>query len=484
MRITTALGDWSSGPAPLQRKLADALRAAIERGDLPPGSRLPAERALAQALAVSRSTVVAALDGLRAEGLVVSRQGSGTRVAVDARRKLPSPDPSDAVRRNVVTTAFVEGSAGAIELLGAHVEALPSLTPEIFADAMEDLRPWLGTPGYVPLGLPALREAIARLLESRGMPTSPEEVLVTNGAQQGLALAATLFVRPGDAVLLETPTYLTAIDLLRGAGGRLHGVPSGRDGADVPALREAVARYAPSLIYLMPTFHNPLGGVLPAAGREAVAELVAEHGLGLVEDEALAELALGDEPVLPPIARWAPEANVLTLGSMSKVFWAGLRVGWVRAPAEVIRKLGRLKAVADIGSSLPSQAVAVHLLRDFERSCAQRRALVARSRDALVARLTQRLPSWSFELPRGGLCLWVKLPYGDAAELAQVARRHGVSIVPGHLAGPEGGHADRLRLPLTLPPAVLEEGVRRLAEAWDAYAPAAERRRTELDVFV
>jgi DNA-binding transcriptional MocR family regulator len=169
---------------------------------------------------------------------------------------------------------------------------------------------------------------------------------------------------------------------------------------------------------------------------------------------------------------------------MSKVFWAGLRVGWVRAPAEVIRKLGRLKAVADIGSALPSQAIAVRLLRTFEQSCAQRRALVAQSRDALVALLVQHLPSWSFELPRGGLCLWVKLPYGNAAELAQVARRHGVSIVPGHLAGPEGGHVDRLRLPLTMPPSVLEEGVRRLAQAWEAYAPAAERRRTVLDVLV
>jgi DNA-binding transcriptional MocR family regulator len=483
MRITTALGDWSSGPEPLQRKLADALRGAIERGDLPPGTRLPAERALAQSLAVSRSTVVAALDGLRAEGLVVSRQGSGTRVAVDARRRLPPPDPSDAVRRNVVTTAFVEGSSGAIELLGAHVEALPSLTPEVFAEAMQDLAPWLSSPGYVPLGLPPLREAIARLLSSKGVPTSPEEVLVTNGAQQGLALAAALFVRPGDAVLLESPTYLTAIDLLRGAGGRLHGVPSGQDGVDVPALREAVDRHAPSLLYLMPTFHNPVGGVLPAAGREAVAQLVESRGLVLVEDEALGELLLGEEPP-PSIARWAPDASVLTLGSMSKVFWAGLRVGWVRAPAELIRRLGRLKAVADIGSSLPSQVVAVRLLRTFEQSCAQRRALVTQSRDALVQMLRQHLPSWSFELPRGGLSLWVRLPYGDAAELAQVARRHGVSIVPGHLASPEGGHADRLRLPLTLPPPVLEEGVRRLAGAWEAYAPAAERRRTVLDVLV
>src|SRR5688572_14462516 len=239
-RITTALGDWSSGPAPLQRKLADALRAAIARGDLAPGSRLPAERALAQALAVSRSTVVAALDGLREEGLVVSRRGSGTRVAVDARRRLPAADPSAAVRRNVVAEAFVEGSTGGIELLGAHVEAPPSLGPELFAEAMEDLRPWLAGSGYLPLGLPPLRDAIAAHLTAQGVPTAAEQVLVTNGAQQGLALAAALFVRPGDAVLLESPTYLTAIDLLRGAGGQLHAVRAGSDGVDLVALRSAI----------------------------------------------------------------------------------------------------------------------------------------------------------------------------------------------------------------------------------------------------
>lgn len=483
MRVAMALGDWSSGPAPLQRKLADALRAAIERGDLAPGARLPAERALAQALAVSRSTVVAALDDLRGEGLVVSRQGSGTRVAVDARRRLPPPDRSAAFRRNVVAEAFVEGTGG-IELLGAHVEALPSMSPEVFADAMADLGPWLGGSGYLPLGLPALREAIARQFTSRGLPTGPDEVLITNGAQQGLALASALLVRPDDAVVLESPTYLTAIDLLRAAGARLHGVSVGADGVDLPRLRDAVERHAPSLVYLMPTFHNPVGGVLPDAGRAAVAKLAIAHGFALVEDEALADLALDDGREHPPIARWAGDATVLTLGSMSKVFWGGLRVGWVRAPAEVVRRLGRLKAVADIGSSLPSQAIAVRLLRDFDAARAERRTLVALSRDALVRLLGQHLPTWTFDVPRGGLCLWVKLPCGDAAELAEVARRHGVSIVPGHLASPEGGFADHLRLPLTLAPAVLEEGVKRLAEAWTAYLPAAERRRTAIDVLV
>lgn len=483
-RIAMALGDWSSGPAPLQRKLADALRAAIDRGDLAPGSRLPAERTLAQALAVSRSTVVAALEGLREEGVVVSRRGSGTRVAVDARRRLPPSDPSAAIRRNVVAEAFVERSAGGIELLGAHVEALPSMTAEVFADAMRDLGPWLGGSGYVPLGLPPLREAIAARYTARGVPTGADEVLVTNGAQQGLALASALLVRHDDAVVLESPTYLTAIDLLRAAGARLHGVRSGADGVDVRALREAVVRHAPSLVYLMPTFHNPVGGVLPNAERAVVAGLAAEHGFVLVDDEALADLAITGEADPPPIARWAGDATVLTLGSMSKVFWGGLRVGWVRAPAEVVRRLGRLKAVADIGSSLPSQAVAVRLLRGFAAAREERRALIGASCDALVGLLGHHLPTWSFEVPRGGLCLWVKLPCGDAAELAQVARRHGVSIVPGHLAAPEGGLGDHLRLPLTLAPSVLEEGVKRLAAAWGAYLPAAERRRTAIDVLV
>lgn len=479
------LGDWSRGPEPLQRKLADALRGAIARGDLAPGARLPAERALAQALAVSRSTVVAALEDLRGQGLVVSRRGSGTRVVADARRRAPQADPSAAVRRNVVTEAFVAGSGGAIELLGAHVEAPPSLTPERLGACLEDLRPWLAGSGYVPLGLPDLRERIAALHTSRGLPTAPDEVIVTSGAMQGLALAAALLVRPGDAVLLESPTYLSAIDLLRGAGGHLHAVRTDRDGVELAALRAAVERTAPSLVYLVPTFHNPLGGVMPAHTRAAVAALAAEHGFALVEDETLADLALTDDPVPPPVARWARgDAPVLTLGSTSKVLWGGLRVGWVRGPAELVRRLGRLKTIHDLGSSLPAQAIAARLLGEWEAWRAERRRLVAQSRDTLLALLARVLPSWTFDPPRGGLSLWVRLPCGDASELAQVARRHGVSIVPGHLAGPEGGHADRLRLPLTPPPGVLEEGVARLAAAWEAYLPLAERRRSAIDVYV
>jgi DNA-binding transcriptional MocR family regulator len=285
-------------------------------------------------------------------------------------------------------------------------------------------------------------------------------------------------------VVLETPTYLTAIDLLRGAGGRLHGVPVGPDGVDVGALRDAVDRWGPSLVYLTPTHHNPVGGVLPDPQRAGVAALARDRGFVLIEDEALADLSLDREPVRPPIGRWAGGASVLTLGSMSKVFWAGLRVGWIRAPSEIVRRLGRLKAVADLGSAVPSQAVAVRLLRDHAAAREERLELVARSYRALTELLDHHLPSWTFDRPRGGLCLWVKLPCGDAAELAQVARRHGVSIVPGHLTGPEGGHGDRVRIPLTLPPAVLRDGIERLASAWTSYLPAAERRRSALDVFV
>lgn len=482
-RIVELLGDWSAGPDPLRDKLHHALREAIERGDLPPGSRLPAERVLARSLAVSRSTVVAALEELRRQGLLVSRQGSGTRVAVDARRRMPRPDPSQALRRNVVAEAFVHPPGEAVELLGASVEALPSLGTEVFAAAMGRITPHLATSGYAPFGLPELREAVASHLTGRGVPTAPEEVLVTNGAQQGLALAAALAVRPGDTVLVESPTYLTAIDLLRGTGARMEAVATGPEGADLDALRRAVERHAPAMVYLVPTFHNPLGTVMPDATRRAVAALAEERGFVLVEDEALAELGLTDDPVPAPIARHATSATVLTLGSTSKVLWGGLRVGWIRAPAEQVRRLGRLKTVADLGSSLPSQVVAIEAFRDFPRHQAERRALVTESRDALVSELSARIPSFAWDLPRGGLSLWVRLPFGSAAELAQVARRHGVALVPGQLASPDGRHDDRLRIPLTLRPEVLREGVRRLAAAWDAYHPAAER-RSVLEVLV
>jgi DNA-binding transcriptional MocR family regulator len=261
-------------------------------------------------------------------------------------------------------------------------------------------------------------------------------------------------------------------------------VPTGRQGANVESLSQLLPRTSPRLVYLIPTFQNPTGGVMPEHRRRAVARLVEAWAIPLVEDESLAALALDEGRAPPPLAAFAPGASILTIGSLSKVFWGGLRVGWVRAPAPLVAQLARLKAVADLGGSLPAQVIATRLLEEFEVVRRERCAELAR-RFGLMSQLLQRhLPSWSWERPLGGLCLWVRLPRGTAPDFAQVALRHGVSLVAGPVASADDSFTEYLRLPFGLEPSTMEEGVRRLARAWEAYVPLVQPEGQTMAVIV
>jgi DNA-binding transcriptional MocR family regulator len=476
------LGAWSFGEGPTYQRLAEAIRQALARGDLSSGARLPAERTLARALSLSRTTIVSALELLRAEGWIESRRGSGTRVRGGRVSEKPRDELVASFRRHPVYRGLVEGSGGTIEFLAAHLPAA-GVTPDVFffdAAAVEEL---LRGPGYVPMGLPELRRSVAAYLAKSGVPTSPEQILITSGAQQAIALAAAALVSPGDGVVVENPTYLGAIDILTSRGARLHPVPVGREGARLDALREITRRFSPRLLYLMPTFQNPTGALMPEKERRAVARLSQEADVAILEDNTLAELSLGADPP-PPLAAFAPRAPILTVGSLSKLFWGGFRVGWIRTSEDVLARIARLKIIADLGGSLLSQLAAVKLLARVDRVKQLRRRQVRERFERLTALLSEHLPEWSWTPPAGGLSLWVKLPMGAAGEFAQVALRHGVSVVPGPLASPDGSFADHLRLPFVLGPEEMEEGVRRLARAWQAYSPTSRRARASLGVLV
>jgi DNA-binding transcriptional MocR family regulator len=316
-----------------------------------------------------------------------------------------------------------------------------------------------------------------------GLPSSEKQVLVSNGAQQAIGLAASLFLAPGDAVVVENPTYLGAIDIFSALGARLVPVPAGSAGVDIEALRDALARAKPRLVYLMPTYQNPTGSVLSERDRRRVARLAADAGVPIVEDLTLADLSLGPAPP-PPIGAFAGETPVLTIGSMSKLFWGGLRVGWIRASEEVLARIAKLKIMADLGSSLVGQLVAMRVLAEAARVRQARRREIRERLERLTKLLSRHLPDWSWAEPAGGLSLWVKLPRGDANEFAQVALRHGVSVVPGPLASPDGGCVDRLRVPYVLEAGPMTEGVERLARAWAAYSATARRERESVGVLV
>lgn len=466
--LATLLGDWSTGDGPLYRKLADAIAAAADDGSLVPGERLPAERELARVLAVSRSTVVAAYEELRGRGVVDRRQGSGTKVN-DRRRPRHSDGRVRGGRGTAIMQRLIDGPGRLISLGYAADAGVPEVAEALREVADHDITDLLHDAGYHPRGLPALREVVARHYTNRGLPTSPDQVLVTTGAHQALVLLAEVYLRGASSVAVEVPSWAPCLDIFRQHGVRLVPVGLDAEGIDVRALAEVLTRTRPALLYVMPTFHNPTGRLMSATRRRQVAELAARHEVAVVEDNAYVGHSLTvDEEALPaPLAAYAPESGeVLTVDSL-KGLWAGLRVGWVRGPAGIIERCARRKAMADLGSPLIEQAVAARLVpRLAELSRA--RGVVQRRRLAELERLLrQRLPEWTWMPPDGGSSLWVRLPGGHSADVyAQLALRHGVEVIPGSTMDPTGGHDDHFRIPFVRPPEELEELVCRLASAW------------------
>ena len=487
LELGGALEGWRLGEGPLQRRLAAALASAIERHDLLPGTKLLPERVLAAQLGVARTTVSAAYELLERRGLVDRLQGRGTHVTGGDGTPMGrrAADLTTSLQRNVIFRRLTEGSPDAIDLLGSSAPPGAVIRQAVATAAGAiDLDELMSDHGYYPLGYPPLRQAIAAHLSARGLPTTQEQVLVTGGAQQAISLLAAYYVSPGSVIVLEDPTFPGAVDAFRAAGGRILSVPVHAAGADIELIAATISKSTVRAVYLMPTFHNPAGVVMPEAARRELARFGRISGVPLIEDNTLAELALGCEPP-PPIAAYSRGAHIVSVGSLSKLFWAGLRVGWIRASRSVIAQLGQLKAVADLGSSLVSQAIAASMLVGSERISDLRRAELT-GRLALLEDLVRTmLPDWRWRRPKGGLSIWARLPAGSSTELAQIAGRRGVLIAPGPLMSPTGRFDEFVRLPFDHEPAVLHEGVRRLASAWQSYAAAMDSHgSSRMDVIV
>jgi DNA-binding transcriptional MocR family regulator len=429
--------------------------------------------------------VVQAYARLREAGTIESRHGSGTWVRRAGKSGWPSPqehEVSSAFRRNVVFRSLVERSGDAISFVSAQLPPLPEVDVAARAVARRGAVGLGGNEGYFPMGLPALRQAVAAHLSRTGLPTRAEQILVTCGAQQAISLIAGLLVARGEAVVTEDPTYIGAIDVLVSAGARLLALPSAGDGLDLDRLRALLA-LRPRLLYVVPTYHNPTGAIMPEPTRREVARLASELQVPVVEDNTLAELGLGGTPP-PPIAALAPnqDAPILTIGSLDKLFWTGLRVGYIRGPETWIVRLGRFKALSDLGGPLVSQAIAVLLLDHVETAMKARRREVIAKLDLLTKLIGKHLPSWTWKQPAGGLLLWARMPAGDAEELAQIAARHGVALVSGAANSPDHRFADHVRLPIVADAATMKEGIARLVRAAAEYQPRPHA--TGFDVVV
>jgi DNA-binding transcriptional MocR family regulator len=436
------------GDRPYYAAIAAGLRALVLDGRLPLRTRLPAERDLAAILGVSRTTVTSAYDALRSEGYVESRQGAGSWTALPGAAPAPAHHGL-AADRTVIDLACVAPAAppGFDECVAAAVTRLPCHT---------------GGPGYEPLGLPGLRQAIAARYTARGVPTLPEQILVTTGAQQALCLVLQVFARPGDAVLVESPTYPHALDALRRARARL--VPSGVNaGWDLELMAGGMRQAAARLAYVIPDFQNPTGRLMGDDDRAALVTAAREVGAYVVADETFAELAVDDVTRPRPLAAHDTDGRVISIGSVAKVFWGGLRIGWIRAGQALVRRFAEARETVDLASPVLEQLIVTELLGRIEAIVAARRGMLRERRATLIAALRRECPAWEFDVPPGGLSLWVRLPGTSSTALTASAARHGLHIVPGTAFGVDGVLDDHVRVPYVLPPERLEEAVARLA---------------------
>ena len=344
---------------------------------------------------------------------------------------------------------------------------------QAYASALEALPAYLPTHGYAPLGLPVLRQAIAERYTRRGLPTDVEQIVITFGAQHALSLLIPVLSAPGDRALVDLPTYPHALDALRGAGRRLVPVALTEEGWDVGGLRAATRQTAPRLAYLIPDFHNPTGQCMSAPQREEVARLAYEYRVTVIIDETLVDLAL-DVDIPSPLAAFEPRAQVVTIGSMSKAFWSGLRIGWVRAPRSIAARISANRPTIDLGAPILEQLAALRLLGEAETLLPMRRDALRRRRGVLLEQLGKHLPEWRYAAPEGGLSLWATLPNPVSSVLATTSERFGVRIAAGVRFGTEGLFERQLRVPFTLPEEQLAEAVARLSRAYLALVSGSK----------
>ncbi|ANY09821.1 hypothetical protein AFB00_05565 [Pseudonocardia sp. HH130630-07] len=456
-------GDVRAGRGPAYRVLADTIRVLVGDGRLASGTRLPAERALAGQLRVSRVTVTHAYRELRDAGWAQARQGAGTWVRL--------PDGELRVD-GVWAPGPVRG--GAIDLSHA-APAAPSVLPALVRRAADRLDDELGRHGYGPDGLAALRERIAARFTGRGVPTGPDQIVVTGGALHALHLAVAELTGPGDRVLVEHPTYPAALDLLADAGVRPVPVAVGDDPAEF-ALPRAARQTAARAAFLMADFQNPTGRLLDDEARSRLLHRLARHGTVAIVDETFVELDLREPgaPVPLPCAAHAPRPDdVVTVGSASKIAWGGLRIGWIRAGRGPAARMRRRLARTQIAPPVLEQLVAVEVHDALGTIREERIGQLRTRRDRLVSELAAALPHWRYDVPDGGLALWCDLGTPCSTALTAVAPRHGLVLAPGPRFGAGSVFADRLRLPFTHPGPVLADAVRRLRRAADDVAGRA-----------
>jgi 2-aminoadipate transaminase len=457
---------------PLYKQLAEAINAVMSRGSLKPGERLPATRELAGQLGLNRTTVSAAYAVLEESGLIQGHVGRGSFVAKRENAAIPATTDWDAILPPIdsgfgpaIHEAEISFANSRPAGDGFPLAQFRRLSKQVIdsSDAAEILQ--LGSPhGYGPLRRFLLEQAAAA-----GIARPGDDLIITNGCQQGLDLVARLFARGGESVVLEDPVYHGVVRVFSRAGANIISIDLGEAGIDLDRLEDLVLQHRPRLLVLTPSFQNPTGVTIPLDRRRRIVELAQRSGVVLLENDIYSELRYEGTP-LPTLKELDESGNTILLRSYSKVSFPGLRVGWVIAPRAVIECLAEAKQISDLHSDQLSQAVLLRFAESGELAQHIERTLRAgRERlNAVLRACAAYLPTGAkFTRPQGGMSLWVELPAPLNAEqlLARVQER-GVNFLPGRYFSARRAHTRGLRLSFGgLAPEQITRGVQILGEA-------------------
>lgn len=441
-------------------QLANDIAASIQSGVLGRGDKLPSVRQTSISRQVSPATVFQAYYLLEARGLIVARARSGYFVTAGAINLPSTPAPQ---ANDEITLTEVDVSHLVFEVLEAirnkAVVPLGSAFPSpllfplarlsrAMSSALQDADPWSSLDN-ISTGDLELRRQIALRYLIDGLQVHADEIVITNGALEALNLCLMAVTRPGDTVLIESPTFYAALQSIERIGLKAIEVPSHpRDGIDLRAMEQAIIMHQPKACWLMTNFQNPLGSLLSNDKKQALVEILAKYQIPLIEDDVYGELYFGESRPIPAKA-FDHAGLVMHCGSFSKSLAPGYRVGWVVA-GKYVKQVERLKLTTTISASVPAQvALATYLHKGgYDKHLRQLRNVLMVNQIKFVEALERYFPQGThLTVPQGGYFLWVKLPEGvNALTIYRQALKLGISIAPGPIFSAQQRFQEYIRL--------------------------------------
>jgi DNA-binding transcriptional MocR family regulator len=469
-------------PQPIYLQIRDRVRRLIVSGSLQPGDRLPSVRRMAKETQVNKLTVIEAYGTLEAEGLIQARLGAGYFVnsrakppqaatfAPDQKVIIPQPNGNSFCESYITSIKanhqanMVDFSIGFPELLG--VEDLQRISRRAMNQGVVHLSNY-----DFPQGQELLRHHIAQLLIQRGLIVSADDLIITSGSMQGISLSFRYFLKPGDWVIVESPTWYGTLAALEKMGARIIGIPMTPEGMNLNLLEQYLQSHRPKLIYTISTLHNPTGITTSQPHRQRLLALAQEYDCPIVEDNAYE--GLNFEPVPAPIKAIDQLDTVIYLSTFSKTLMPGLRVGYMVATGRHYAALIEQKILDDLHTPTPSQAIVQEYLASghYRRRLHQLQSWHLQSRNAMLDAMEQHFPpdiTWT--VPKGGIFLWVQIPESlPLAQICQELSEQGVLVSPGNGFFPDRQGYAAMRLSFCRPVDAIKRGIALLGERFRAY---------------